>query len=87
MNLAAQFEDIRDDSRIDVGVGIFATQSFKSWGRLDSAAGTFEQARRWLSISKHTIATPIVLVGLKPRDDAATGVWPETDVFPGTGKR
>ncbi len=86
MNLAAQFEDVRKESRIDVGVGIFASGSFKSWGRLDGAAGTFEQAQRWLSISRHTIPTPIVLLGLRPRDGSATEDWDATDAFPGTDK-
>ncbi len=86
MNLASQFEDVRDESRIDIGVGIFASQSFKSWGRLDGAAGTFEQARRWLNISKHTIPTPIVLMGLNPRDGVDAEDWEMTDAFPGTSK-
>ena len=88
MNLAAQFEDIRKESRIDVGVGIFASESFKLWGRLDGTVGTFEQAQRWLSISRHAIPTPIVLIGLNPRDSVDTPEWedPGTEVFPGTGR-
>ncbi|MYC31546.1 MAG: hypothetical protein F4X64_00015 [Chloroflexi bacterium] len=86
MNLAAQFEDVRRESRIDVGIGIFASEAFKSWGRLDGAAGTFEQAQRWLSISRHAIPTPILLIGLRPRDDESARDWDPTDAFPGTGK-
>ena len=87
MNLAAQFEEIRESSRIDVGVGIFASQAFKAWGRLDGACGTFEQAQRWLTISSHTIPTPIVLIGLNPRDSTSPPEWkdPGTEIFSGTG--
>ena len=86
MNLAAQFEDVKTESHIDIGVGIFASESFKSWGRLDGTVGTFGQAQRWLSISRHAIPTPMVLVGLNPRDGSVSEDWAETDAFPGTGK-
>lgn len=84
LNLAAEFDYIAKESRIDVGVAVFAAESFKKWGKIDNAAGTFEQAIRWLSVAKHVIPTPMVLIGLNPRDSSATDDWEETNVFPGT---
>lgn len=77
---------VREDARIDVGVAIYASREFKAWGKIDSAAGTFEQARLWLQLMKPVLPIPLVLVGLHPKDSDAGSSWEETDVFRGTRK-
>ena len=77
---------VRDEARIDVGVAIYASKAFKAWGKIDSAAGTFEQARLWLGLMRPVLPIPLVLVGLHSRDAGASDDWEETDVFRGTRK-
>jgi hypothetical protein len=80
LNIAGESERVLDGSRIDVGVALFATESLKSWSKMDSAVGTFEIAEAWLKMMKPIMPIPILVVGLD-----AEG-WPPTDAFRGTGK-
>ena len=78
--------NIREQARIDVGVAIYASRSFKRWGRMDSAVGTFEQASLWLGQMKPVLPIPLVLVGLNPQDSGSTAIWDDPGVFRGTRK-
>jgi len=77
LNLAGESTLIKTESIVDVGVAIFATKEFKRWGRMDSAVGTFEQAKSWLEMMKPVLPIPILLLGLDPG-------WPDVQVFRGT---
>ena len=80
LNIAGESDRVLEESRIDVGVAIFATDSLKVWSKMDSAVGTFEVAEAWLSMMKPIMPIPILILGLD-----AEG-WPPTEIFRGTGK-
>jgi hypothetical protein len=80
LNIAGESDRVLTESRIDVGIAVFATESLKSWSKMDSAVGTFEIAEAWLKMMKPIMPIPILVVGLD-----AEG-WPSTDAFRGTGK-
>ena len=48
LNIAGESREVEPSHRIDVGVAFFATTSLKSWGRMDSAVGTYDIACAWL---------------------------------------
>ena len=75
---------VREQARIDVGVAIYASRSFKAWGKMDGAVGTFEQACIWLNLMRPVMPIPIVLIGLNPRDSADAEDWENPTVFRGT---
>ena len=75
----------QESARIDVGVAIYPSIDLKSWGKMDSSVGTFDQASRWIQIMRPVIPLPLAIVGLFPRDLSGEQ-WPETDAFPGTSK-
>lgn len=77
---------VQESARIDAGVAIYASRSFKKWGRMDSAVGTYEQACQWLKRMRPVVPIPLVLIGLNPRDDAGAEDWEAPDVFRGTRK-
>lgn len=81
LNIAGESDQVLDTSRVDVGVAFFATDSLKSWSKMDSSVGTFEVATAWLSMMKPIMPIPVLVVGLE-----AEG-WPATDIFRGTTKR
>lgn len=78
LNIAGESERVIPEARIDVGVVITATDSLKSWSRMDSAVGTFDAFRAWLREMKPILPIPILLIGL-----LADG-WANTDEFGGT---
>ena len=78
LNIAGESERVKPESRIHVGVVVTATDSLKSWSRMDSAVGTFDAFRAWLREMKPILPVPMLLVGLD-----ASG-WPPTAVFGGT---
>jgi hypothetical protein len=78
LNIAGESERVKPESRIHVGVVITATDSLKSWSRMDSAVGTFDAFRAWLREMKPILPVPLLLVGLDASD------WPPTEVFGGT---
>ena len=78
LNIAGESERVVEESRIHVGVVITATDSLKSWSKMDSAVGTFDAFKAWLREMKPILPIPLLLVGLQ-----AAG-WPPTDVFGGT---
>lgn len=78
LNIAGESERVIEGSRIHVGVVITATESLKSWAKMDSAVGTFDAFKAWLREMKPILPIPLLLVGLD-----ATG-WSPTDVFGGT---
>lgn len=78
LNIAGESERVIEDSKIDVGVVITATQSLKAWSKMDSAVGTFDAFQAWLREMKPILPIPILLIGLQ-----ADG-WAATDVFGGT---
>lgn len=83
LNLAGESDEVLADSRIEVGIAAFAAQSLKTWGRMDGAVGTFNQARLWLEKMRPVMPVPIVVIGLHAAD--ANGErWPESDAFRGT---
>ncbi len=48
LNIAGESERVIDSSRVDVGVVICASPSFKKWARMDGAVGTFPAFKAWL---------------------------------------
>lgn len=78
LNIAGESERVVDDARIEVGVVICATRSFKVWARMDSAVGTFDAFKAWLREMRPILPVPLLLVGLD-----ATG-WQPTRTFRGT---
>ena len=78
LNIAGESERVKPGCRIDVGVVITATDSLKSWSRMDSAVGTFDASRAWLREMRPILPIPILLLGLR------TDGWEPTDAFPGT---
>lgn len=77
LNLAGESTDVQPGSRIDVGVAIYPTRRFKTWGRMDSAVGVYERATQWLERMKPVLPIPVLVIGLDPN-------WEETDTFRGT---
>ena len=83
VTLAGESTEVIDGSRIDTGVIVYASQSLKRWGKMDSAVGTFERARLWLQKMRPVMPIPILLIGLKAESN--NGVrWAETRTFRGT---
>jgi hypothetical protein len=80
LNIAGESERVQKDSRIDIGIAVFATHSLKTWAKMDNAVGTFETATAWLREMKPILPIPILLIGLD-----ATG-WEKTDIFRGTSR-
>jgi hypothetical protein len=78
LNIAGESERVIEGSRIHVGVVITATDSLKTWSRMDSAVGTFDAFRAWLREMKPILPIPMLLIGLK------ADAWSRTDVFGGT---
>jgi hypothetical protein len=78
LNLAGESERVLPEHQIDVGVAFFACESLKRWSRMDSAVGTFEVAKAWLTMMRPIMPIPVLVVGLE-----AEG-WPATAVFRGT---
>ncbi len=78
LNIAGESERVVEKSRIHVGVVITATDSLKSWSKMDSAVGTFDAFKAWLREMKPILPIPLLLVGLQAAE------WPPTDVFGGT---
>jgi hypothetical protein len=78
LNIAGESREVEPSHRIDVGVAFFATTSLKSWGRMDSAVGTYDIACAWLEKMRPIMPIPILVVGLE-----AEG-WIQTEEFRGT---
>jgi hypothetical protein len=78
LNIAGESTEVEQEAAIDVGVAIFPTKSFKSWGRMDGSVGVYERARDWLEIMRPVLPIPILLIGLEP-DWEPVG----TDIFRG----
>ena len=78
--------DVQQNARIDVGVAIYASRSLKSWGKMDGAVGTYEQACQWLEVMRPVIPLPLALIGLRPADDTGE-IWADPGVFRGTRRR
>ena len=86
LDLASESSEVHPDARIDVGVAIYASKSLKSWGKMDGAVGTYEQACQWLEVMRPVIPLPLALVGLFPGDSSGD-VWADPGVFRGTRRR
>lgn len=85
LNLAGESDEVLPESRIEVGIAVFAAQSLKRWGKMDAAVGTFDQARLWLEKMRPVMPVPIAVVGLGAAGaDGAS--WVTTDAFRGTLK-
>jgi hypothetical protein len=78
LNIAGESERVQKESKIEVGIAVFASESMKRWSRMDNAVSTFELASAWLREMKPILPIPLLLIGLD-----ATG-WPQTDSFRGT---
>ena len=78
LNIAGESERVQKNSKIEVGIAVFASESMKRWSRMDNAVGTFELASAWLREMKPILPIPLLLVGLD-----ASG-WPATIPFRGT---
>lgn len=78
LNIAGESERIQVASKIDIGIVVFASQSFKTWAKIDSAAGTYELAIAWLREMKPILPIPLLVIGLE-----ASG-WKPTSLFRGT---
>lgn len=78
LNLAGEVPEIRS-SKIRVGVAIYPTKAFKTWGKMDSAVGVYDRACLWLEKMKPVLPIPIAVLGLDPK-------WPPTNAFRGTAK-
>lgn len=78
LNIAGESERIQAASKIDIGIVVFASQSFKEWAKIDSAAGTYELAIAWLREMKPILPIPLLVIGLE-----ASG-WKPTTFFRGT---
>ena len=85
LNLAGESDEVLADSRIEVGIAAFAAQTLKTWGRMDGAVGTFDQAKLWLEKMRPVMPVPIVVVGLHAADVQGEP-WVGTDAFRGTQK-
>jgi hypothetical protein len=80
LNIAGESERVLPEARIEVGVVICATASFKRWARMDGAVGTFDAFRAWLREMRPILPIPLYLMGLDATD------WPESGAFRGTRK-
>jgi len=80
LNIAGESERVQKNSKIEVGIAVFASESMKRWSKMDNAVGTYELASAWLREMKPILPIPLLLIGLD-----ATG-WPETTPFRGTSK-
>lgn len=80
LNIAGESERVQKASRVEVGIAVFASQSFKTWAKMDGAVGTFELATAWLREMKPILPIPLMVIGL-----SADG-WPSTSAFRGTSK-
>lgn len=85
LNLAGESDEVLPDSKIEVGIAVFAAHSLKNWGRMDGAVGTFHQAKLWLEKMRPVMPVPIAVVGLHAAETDGTP-WPESDAFRGTQK-
>lgn len=83
LNLAGESNRVMSEHRVDVGVAMFATESLKTWARMDGAVGTYETARVWLEEMRPILPIPIMVIGLDPGD------WEQlpSEVFPGTATK
>lgn len=79
MHMAGESQEVVRQSKIRVGVAVFATREYKEWGRMDDAVGTYDMALEWLRVMRAMLPVPLLLVGVK-----AAGL-PETRPFLGTG--
>lgn len=84
LNLAGESAEVVDQSRVEVGVAIYATKAMRNWAKMDSAVGTFERAKSWLDLMKPVLPIPIAMVGLVPATDAAGWDPAARSVFRGT---
>ena len=80
LNIAGESERVQPNSKIEIGIAVFACESMKRWSKMDGAVGTFELASAWLREMKPILPIPLMLIGLD-----ATG-WPATVPFRGTAK-
>jgi hypothetical protein len=78
LNIAGESERVVAGNRIDVGVVVCAAPSLKSWARMDSSVGTFDQFQAWLREMRPILPVPLMLIGLE-----AEG-WPAVTEFRGT---
>ena len=78
LNIAGESDRVIEANRIEVGVVACAAQSMKTWARMDSAVGTFDQFKAWLREMKPILPVPLLLIGLEARG------WPSAN-FRGTG--
>jgi hypothetical protein len=78
LNIAGESTRVRPDNRIDVGVVICAAPDLKSWARMDSSVGTFQQFQAWLREMRPILPVPLLLIGLEAAD------WSSATSFRGT---
>lgn len=84
LNIAGESEKVMSESRIDVGVAIFATKELKLWAKMDAAVSTFDKAWLWLTLMKPIMPVPILVVGITSAADGKQ--WKPTTLFRGTGR-
>jgi hypothetical protein len=81
LNIAGESERVVEQAKIEVGIAVFATESLKSWGKMDNAVGTYETAIAWLREMKPILPIPILILGLDASD------WAPSTKFRGTRGR
>lgn len=64
--MASELNHIQKEIQTSAGIVITATQAMHTAGNFDSAVGTFEKFKRYLTPMYNILPTPLLLIGLQP---------------------